>query len=93
MNKNKGKYVLNFNENVKGCYNIASCSCPNFLKHAICHHLVAYVYLNSLKLFDENYLKSQEDHIERRKNFVVKTKRGRKKNQNGRYGNALVRNE
>jgi len=25
-----------------------------------------------LKLFDENYFKSQEDHIERTKNFVVK---------------------
>ncbi len=49
-----------------------------------------------IKIFDENYFKSQEDHIERTKNFVVKTKRGRKKNQNGGYGNAksaLVRDE
>ena len=77
-------------------YNRASCSCPNFLKHAICHHLIAYVNLNSLKIYDENYLKSQKNHIERTKNFVIKTKRGRKKNQNGRYGNAkpaLVRDD
>ena len=96
MNKNKVKYigtknqfVLNLNDNGKGC-------CPNFLKHAICHHLIAYVNLNSLKIYDESYLKSQENHIERTKNFVIKTKRGRKKNQNGRYGNAkpaLVRDD
>ena len=54
------------------------------------------IRLNCLKLFNENYFKSQEDHIERTKNFVVKTKRGRKKNQNGGYGNAksaLVKDE
>ena len=86
MNKNKVKYVgtknqfvINLNDNRKGCYNKASCSCSNFLKHAICHHLVAYVNLNNLEIFDENYLKSQEDHIEKTKKFVIKTKRGRKK--------------
>jgi hypothetical protein len=52
------------------------------------------LFYEALKV--ENYFKSQENHIEQTKKFVLKTKRGRKKNQNGRYGNAkpaLARDE
>lgn len=103
LNQNKVKYigtknqfVINLNDNRKSCYMKASCSCSNFLKHAICHHLVAYADLNNLKIFDENYLKAKQDYLEHTKNFVMKTARGRKKNKNGRYKHAepaLIRDE
>ena len=39
-----------------------------FLKHAICFHLVLYLNLNNLKIFDKNYLKSQ-NHLRKNEKF------------------------
>ena len=44
------------------------------MKHAICHHLVAFSNLNELNLFDLKYLNKNLD-----KNLVKKIKRGAKR--------------
>jgi hypothetical protein len=77
INKNKVKYngekytyILDIKEK--------KCTCKNYLKHAICHHLVAYSNLNDLNMFDLKYL-------DKNSNFVKKIKRGAK---SGKYKNA-----
>jgi hypothetical protein len=49
-----------------------SCTCRNYLKYAICHHLVAYSNLNGLNWFDSKF------SFENKENFIKKTKRGAK---------------
>ena len=101
---NKYKYLGNVNSfiiNLKNtkCFKDCSCNCYNFLnflKHALCFHIVAFSRLFQLDLFGKKYLEEEREYDESHAKFVIKTKRGKRKNQNGRYKNsesAKVRDE
>ena len=61
----KYDYFLNLNEK--------TCSCRNFLKIGICHHLVAYTNQNNLSWFEAKYSIKESNET-----FVKKIKRGAK---------------
>jgi hypothetical protein len=68
------------------CFKSISCSCPYFIKWAICKHLIAYSNMTMLDLFGAKY--RQPDR------FVRKIKKGAPVNRTGRYPKnqkALVR--
>ena len=60
----KFDYIINLNEK--------TCSCRNYLKLAICHHLVAYSNQNKLNWFDTKY--AVKDTNEGDEKFVKKIK-------------------
>ena len=51
---------------------LSTCSCRNYLKLAICHHLVAYSNQNKLNWFDSKY--AVKDTNESDEKFVKKIK-------------------
>ena len=68
------------------CFKSISCSCPYFIKWAICKHLIAYSNMTMLDLFGSKY--RQPDR------FVRIIKKGAPVNRTGRYPKnqkALVR--
>jgi hypothetical protein len=87
----KGKansFTINLND--RFAYKSCSCDCKNYLKFAICMHLVAYSNIYHLNLYNPKYSNNIEKD-EEDENFVHKIKKGRKTGSYKKAEKALVK--
>ena len=73
-NGSREKYEIDL-RTIRYGKNSPSCNCKNYLKWAICVHLVAYSNNFDLHLYDPKY----EKYVKGEENFAFKDKRGAKK--------------